>query len=113
MRQHYPATLRVEPAVVQALSPMSLSFCGADALSARRFQPRSSDLAGLSRSQAGRPAQAKGPPHEQVPESEKTKWHWALSLQRRDSSRRAVAREAMLRRAQKSPAIICQRSRTL
>ena len=92
MRQHYPATPRVEPIVAQALRPMSLSFGGADAPSARGSQPRSSDLAELSRSRAGRPAQAKGPPHEQMPESEKTKWHWALSLQRRDSSRRAIAR---------------------
>ena len=61
---------------------MSLSFGGADAPSARGSQPRSSDLAELSRSRAGRPAQAKGPPHEQMPESGKTKWHWPLGLGR-------------------------------
>jgi hypothetical protein len=54
-----------------------LSFRGADALSARGSQPRSSDLAELSRSRAERPAQAKGPPHKQMPESGKTKWHCA------------------------------------
>ena len=52
---------------------MSLSLGGADAPSACGSQPSSFDLAELSRSRAGRPAQAKGPPHEQMPESEKTK----------------------------------------
>jgi len=28
----------------------------------------------------GRPAQAKGPPHKQMPESGKTKWHWLGDL---------------------------------
>ena len=64
---------------LQAKSPMSLTFGGADAPSARGSQPRSSDLAELSTSRAGRPAQAKGPPHKQMPESGKTKWHWAKS----------------------------------
>ena len=55
---------------------MSLSFGGADASSARGSQPRSSDLAELSRSRAGRPAQAKDPPHKQMLECGKNKWHW-------------------------------------
>ena len=63
-----------------AESPMSLSFAGADAPSARGSQPRSSDVAELSRGRAVRPAQAKGPPHKQMPESGKTKRHWAESL---------------------------------
>ena len=65
---------------LQAESPMSLSIGGADAPSARGSQPRSSDLAELSTSRAGRQVQAKGPPHKQMPESGKTKWHWAESL---------------------------------
>jgi hypothetical protein len=40
-----------------------LIFVGQMRLSARGSQPRSSDVAGLSRSRAERPAQAKGLPH--------------------------------------------------
>jgi hypothetical protein len=49
---------------MSASFPSLFRFCGADAPSARGSQPRSSDLTGLSRSRAGRPAQAKGLPHE-------------------------------------------------
>ena len=58
----------------------SRHYGGADAPFARGSQPRSSDLAELSRSRAGRPPQAKGPPHKQMPESGKTKWHWLGDL---------------------------------